>query len=91
LIREICAGLEEEGVLFAVVTRNETNAETLAFNASSESLLGVGIGISGSSAAMQMKNFAVNSPIFRIDSTNLSDYRNLGTNAALAVKGGMFV
>jgi len=91
LVREVCAGLEEESVLFAVVSRGDSTAEALAFSAANESLLGVGVGIFGSSAVMQMKNFSVDNPVFRVDNAKLSEYRKLGINAARAVKGGMFI
>lgn len=52
-LREVCAGIEEEGVLYEVRQREECLDE-LAYLAAAESMLGVGIGIDGERIAMQM-------------------------------------
>jgi len=91
LLKEVCAGLEEEGVLFGVFAQSEADVKTLAYNAAAQSLLNVGIGITMSGAVMQMKNFSIDKPIFNISGETGRDYRTLGANAARAVKGGVFV
>ena len=58
-MEEICAGIEEEGVLYTVVKREETNASRLASEAANDSMLGSGLGICGSQVVMQMKGLAV--------------------------------
>jgi len=116
-LKEICAGLEEEGVLYAIFSGHPdttddltskasdatkasiqtyhaidiANARILAHNAANHSRLHVGIGINGKSAAMQMRNCPADKPVFQIETDNPREYRNLGTNAARAVKGVMFI
>lgn len=48
LLREICAGIEEEGVLYEIHSREGTLDE-LAYEAAKESMLGSGIGVTGQS------------------------------------------
>ena len=46
LLREVCAGIEEEGVLYQTEER-EGDLDSLAFDAAKESMLGSGVGILG--------------------------------------------
>ncbi|MCL2572409.1 MAG: glycerol dehydratase reactivase beta/small subunit family protein [Defluviitaleaceae bacterium] len=86
-LKEICAGLEEEGILYSIFSKTSADVKTLAFDAANHSKLRVGIGIAVSTAALQIRNCPIDKPVFLID----SDYRALGTNAGRAVKGGVFV
>lgn len=43
-LREICAGIEEEGVLYEIHSR-DADMDELAFEAAKDSMLGSGIGI----------------------------------------------
>ena len=87
-LKEICAGLEEEGLPFEIARYTGGNAEALAHLAASNSLLTVGIGITQTQAALSIRNLA--KPIFAINPTSEA-CRKLGTNAARAVKGGVFI
>jgi len=92
-LSEICAGLEEEGVPFAVCHNNHDDEKKLAFDAANHSRLHVGIGITAEAAALQIRNCQPEKPIFFIGlhgATN-ADLRKLGTNAGRAVKGGVFI
>ena len=52
-LREICAGIEEEGVLYEIHSR-DADMDELAFEAAKDSMLGSGIGIAERRIAMQM-------------------------------------
>ncbi|MCL2527937.1 MAG: glycerol dehydratase reactivase beta/small subunit family protein [Defluviitaleaceae bacterium] len=91
-LAQICAGLEEEGIPFAIFQREEDDLKILAYNAANNSRLHVGIGISGNIAVMQIKNCQEDKPVFTIGpSASFTDYRKLGTNAARTVKRSRFV
>lgn len=84
-LREVCAGIEEEGVLYEVCQREECLDE-LAYLAAAESMLGVGIGIDGERIAMQMSRLPKGRNVFELDTPRFWQCRNLGTNSARAVK-----
>ena len=54
-LREIRAGIEEEGVFCEVFLREGADLDTLAYEAANDSMLGSGIGLCGVDAAMQMR------------------------------------
>ena len=107
-LSEICAGLEEEGILCAIFNANG-NAKTLAYEAANNSRLRVGIGITSDAAALQIRNCVIDKPVFLVSLSedtglrkkdhnawavimlDVNTCRNLGINAARAVKGGAFV
>ena len=93
ILKEICAGLEEEGVLYAISSKENVSTPTLAYAAANHSPLQVGIGITAHAAALHMRNCPAERPVFTLEAAHASpqDYRKLGTNAARAVKGGRFV
>ena len=92
-LSEICAGLEEEGIPYAIFERSGADVKTLAYDAASHSRLRVGIGITGEAAVLQIRNCPVDKPVFHIelDSDVAGQCRKLGTNAARAVKGSVFL
>ena len=83
LLREVCAGIEEEGVLYQVLSR-EGETDDLAFEAAKESMLGCGIGINGTNLAMQMQPKGHN--VFELCAPRFWQCRNLGANSARAIK-----
>ena len=85
LLKEVCAGIEEEGVLFQVAERTG-DLDTLAFQAAEESMLGSGIGISGGRIAMQIKRLPLGHNVFELDSPTFLQCRSLGANSARAIK-----
>ncbi|NCB92279.1 MAG: glycerol dehydratase [Clostridia bacterium] len=87
LLREICAGIEEEGVLFQVTQMGEElELDELAFFAANDSMLGAGIGVTGQRIAMQMKSLPKGKNVFELNSPRFWQCRNLGSNSARAVK-----
>lgn len=84
LLREICAGIEEEGVLYEIRPR-EGGLDQLAYEAARESMLGSGIGITGQRIAMQMERLPEGRNVFELDHPRFWQCRNLGSNSARAV------
>jgi len=100
-LAEICAGLEEEGIPYAV-TSATGEAKHLATNAANLSKLNVGIGITQELAVLQIRNCPIDTstaqeaeaPILHVKLSNQNAKtrcRALGTNAARAVKGSTLV
>ena len=85
LLWEVCAGIEEEGVLFQVQS-HEGDLDTLAFDAANESMLGSGIGIRGVRLAMQMQRLPKGKNVFELNAPSFRQCRNLGANSARAIK-----
>ena len=85
LLREVCAGIEEEGVLYQV-SSHEGELDTLAFEAAKESMLGSGVGITGARLAMQMERLPKGRNVFELNMPRFWQCRNLGANSARAIK-----
>lgn len=85
LLRQVCAGIEEEGVLYQVLS-HEGDLDTLAFEAAKESMLGSGIGMTGSRLAMQMQRLPKGKNVFELNAPAFWQCRNLGANSARAIK-----
>lgn len=85
LLREVCAGIEEEGVLYQV-SSHEGDLDTLAFEAAKESMLGSGVGITGARLAMQMECLPKGRNVFELNMPRFWQCRNLGANSARAIK-----
>lgn len=85
-LREICAGIEEEGVLFTVESREETDLYQLAALAAQNSMLGSGIGVVGKDVGLQMTNLErAKNPFFFSEASKIQ-CRRLGANSARIVK-----
>ena len=85
LLREVCAGIEEEGVLFQVKPmRGEL--DDLAWEAAKASMLGSGIGILGKALAMQIAGLPRGKNVYELSSPCFRQCRYLGANSARAVK-----
>lgn len=84
-LREICAGIEEEGVLFQIAYK-EGDVDLLAYEAAGESMLGTGIGIEGRRIAMQMQSVPKGKNVFELHAPLFWQCRNLGANSARAIK-----
>ncbi len=85
-MEEICAGIEEEGVLYTVIKREETNASRLAYEAANDSMLGSGLGICGSQVVMQMKGLVQGDDVFSLTRPDKEQCRAIGANSARAIK-----
>lgn len=84
-LREVCAGIEEEGVPFQTWEK-QGDLDTLAFLAAGESILGVGIAMVGDEIALQMAHLPKGKNVFELKYPRFWQCRNLGANSARAVK-----
>ncbi|VBB05300.1 diol/glycerol dehydratase/dehydratase reactivating factor [Lucifera butyrica] len=90
-VREIEAGLEEEGIPYLLVTGCGSHAAELAYQGAAASPLGVGIGIHRESLCIHYHRLPPEEPLFRLDgSARPEDWRRVGYNAARLVKGTPF-
>lgn len=92
VLREICAGIEEEGVLFEIFSQYRGSAPILSAEACEASMLGVGIGICGRSTSLHIKGMNVRhgfdekTALLSHENADAADARTLGTNAARVIK-----
>lgn len=85
-LREICAGIEEEGVFWEVFSREESTAADLAYAAAGDSMLGSGVGIRGVDVAMQMQGLPRGRNVEEYHMPTYAQCRKLGANSARAIK-----
>ena len=86
VLREICAGIEEEGVFYEVSEHPEQNLESLTWHAANDSMLGSGVGVKGSRAAFQIRGLKPGQFIDYYAYPSKEESRRLGTNSARAIK-----
>ena len=86
MITEMCAGIEEEGLLYEVKKHHYGVLDELTYNAANESTLGCGIGVEGSKAILSLRTLPKGENVFMIEKPSFSQCRKLGANAARAVK-----
>ena len=89
-IREIQAGIEEEGVPWVSEYKEGLDALLLAYQAACTSALGVGIGVSGDEICIHYAKLPQEKPLFSIKAGGISSWRCCGYNAARLVKGVYF-
>ncbi|MDN5324000.1 MAG: hypothetical protein PWQ67_2454 [Clostridia bacterium] len=90
IIKEILAGLEEEGVPWELKYFEEREAIKLAYHSASESTLQVGIGVGkNGDVAVHYTRLPLSEPLLYISSNEgyRGLWRILGANAARIVKG----
>lgn len=85
-LREICAGIEEEGVFFEVIPQENTDLHTLAFEAAKDSMMGSGIGIKYVDVALQMRGLPKGRNIESYHMPTYEQCRKIGANSARAIK-----
>ncbi len=90
ILREICSGIEEEGIFFEISEHQPENLNQLAWDAANESMLGTGIGIKGKSIAFQMRGIDLGKNIAFYAEPTKEESRKLGANSARAVKKQAF-
>lgn len=86
LLREICAGIEEEGVFFEVFERDTNDIDTLAFEAANDSMMGSGIGMNQKYVALQMKGISKGKNVEQYEMPDALQCRIIGANSARAIK-----
>ncbi len=86
LLEEICAGMEEEGIPFTIVRKEAMDFDSLCLDSANDSVLGAGIGILRSQAALHLRLLPKGKQLFSVINPTLPQARCLGANAARAVK-----
>ena len=86
IIYEICSGIEEEGIFYQVISREELDLEELTYEAAADSILGSGIGVYRDTVAFQIKGLSKGQYIFSYKKPEKEQSRILGSNSARAVK-----
>lgn len=86
LLREICAGIEEEGVLYDVIAQPSGEASTLSAMASGMSMLGSGLALVERSIALHIKGMSDRSPLLGFADATPETARRAGANSARVIK-----
>ncbi|MBU3112763.1 glycerol dehydratase reactivase beta/small subunit family protein [Clostridium lacusfryxellense] len=86
-LKEVLAGIEEEGVLYEVETIEYGSSKEMATTAASESLLETGIGIDEEMATITICQLPTNNPLQSYSCLDNDKLRLAGSNAARIVKG----
>ncbi|WP_304543198.1 glycerol dehydratase reactivase beta/small subunit family protein [Desulforamulus aquiferis] len=87
-LRELRAGMEEEGIPYSLQRVEGSDAVSLAYQGANTSELGVGVGISQNKICIHFKRLPPLKPLFTMDSAGtLDEWRHFGFNAARLVKG----
>lgn len=82
----VLLGIEEEGIPYDVQAEHCEDVLELAHNASLDSRLGVGVGISKEGIVLQYEKLDKAAPLFRIKFYQTDKFRIIGSNAARLVK-----
>ena len=82
----VLLGIEEEGIPYDLQAEHCADVLELAHNASLDSRLGVGVGISKEGVVLQYEKLDKAAPLFRIKLYQTDQFRNIGSNAARLVK-----
>ena len=90
VLREICSGIEEEGVFYEIVEQEEQELNTLAWLAANDSMLGSGIGLKENSAAFIIRGLKLGKNIGYYAYPSNEESRELGMNSARAIKKQTF-
>ena len=86
VLKELCAGIEEEGVFFDIKEMDYDSPDELAWNAANDSMLGSGIGMCRTHAALQMRGIEKGHNIESYLAPDQEQSRKLGANSARAIK-----
>ncbi|GAB6179576.1 hypothetical protein JCM14036_08950 [Desulfotomaculum defluvii] len=87
-LREIQAGIEEEGVPYLLQKSEQSDRVDLAYQGANASQLGVGIGISPTGICIHYHKLPEDQPLFSLDGDGTpEEWRYFGYNAARLVKG----
>jgi Dehydratase medium subunit len=87
-LREVCAGIEEEGIQFCTVALEATDAAALAHEAAGRSPLLVGVGVQEGELCVHVAALPADAPVERrtMSSHERACQRHVGHNAARLAK-----
>ncbi|MDU4961642.1 MAG: glycerol dehydratase reactivase beta/small subunit family protein [Sporomusaceae bacterium] len=86
-LRELRAGMEEEGVPCLLVEVAGGDAAQMAYDGACGSQLGVGIGVSETAICIHYRKLPPEQPLFVCRGGDAAEWRRCGYNAARLVKG----
>lgn len=86
VLKEVCAGIEEEGVFYDATEMPDECMEKLAYKAARDSMLGSGLGIFGTAVCLKMRGLEKGRNIESYLNPNRTQCRNIGANSARAIK-----
>ena len=86
VLREICSGIEEEGVFYEIIEREEQDINTLTWMAANDSMLGSGIGMKENNAAFIIRGLTMGKNLSYYAYPSNEESRILGMNSARAIK-----
>ncbi|RCW45666.1 MULTISPECIES: glycerol dehydratase reactivase beta/small subunit family protein [unclassified Halanaerobium] len=88
IFKNVCYGLEEEGIPFYYFASEEKNPEILAHEAAQRSRLNIGVGIGAdNNIVLQHKKLDLENPFFKKKIDYNFQAKIIGSNAARLVKG----
>ena len=90
VLREICSGIEEEGVFYEIIEREEQDLNTLTWMAANDSMLGSGIGMKENSTAFIIRGLTMGKNLSYFAYPSNEESRILGMNSARAIKKQAF-
>ena len=86
VLREICSGIEEEGVFYEIIEQEEQDLNTLTWRAANDSMLGSGVGVKENSTAFLIRGLKIGKNIEYYAYPTREESRILGMNSARAIK-----
>lgn len=91
-LSNILWGIEEEEIPYILVPKDENDVNILGYEASRESKLGVGIGISEKEVTLYQEKLEKDRPLFKYNvDSDVSILRAVGVNGARLIKGNPFI
>lgn len=90
VLREICSGIEEEGVFYEIIEQDSQDLNTLTWKAANDSMLGAGVGMKENSAAFSIRGLKMGKNVEYYAYPSNEESRLLGTNSARAIKKQAF-
>lgn len=86
VVKDICAGIEEEGIFYDITEMPDECMEKLAYKAARDSMLGSGVGVYGTAVCLKMRGLEKGRNIESYLSPTRAQCRNVGSNSARAIK-----
>lgn len=86
VLKDVCAGIEEEGVFYEIKEMEEASPDALAWAAANDSMPGSGIGVRGSGITLKMRGLPKGRSIEAYQEPDREQCRKLGSNSARVIK-----
>lgn len=86
ILKELCAGIEEEGVFYEITGFLGQELRELTWKAANDSMLGAGVGVKGSSVAFMLRGLKPGQYVDYYAYPSKEESRRIGANSARAIK-----